>query len=82
MPEATFSELVHSTSSSDANATLEGACRTTSMSSSSGQYANSDLEAEGSASSGEDAEQPQAGSTQEPPAAQAGPSATAPPFAP
>ena len=91
MPMATFSDLVHRSSSSDANATPDGDCRTTSTSSS-GDYANSDLEVEGSASSGpplspaagaqgRNAGPPQPGSTQEPPTAQADPSATAPPSA-
>ena len=52
VPAATFSELIYNTSSDDPNVTPEGACHTTSMSgSSAGDYEDSGLNDEGSASS-------------------------------
>ena len=94
LPVATFSELVYSRSSSDMNATPEGACQTTSTSSSSGQYANSGLNGEDSTSSGtlvspatpgkgkQPAKQPQPSSTEGPSATPAELSTSAPVTAP
>ena len=92
LPAATFSDLIHSTSSDDPNVTPEGACHTTSTSGSLSvdNYEDSGLNDEGSASSGapasptvvgkgkQSARHPPPSPAEEPSATLAGPSLRAP----
>ena len=96
LPAATFSDLIHNTSSDDPNVTPEGACHTTSTSRSSlaGDFEDSGLNDEGSVISGapaspvavgkgkQPAEQPQPSPAEGPSATPAGPSSSAPMTAP